>query len=194
MSLKVRIINSIGAQFTSFANAARYVARGQARWAPGGMPTVEFLENHPTRPSVLEGRHGSRFPASDVWNKIAEQPAALVQRGATAFERQSVRREGPKGWPERQVCYKIGSPLKGCAQCGETVTSEAGDGRAAMIFTSGFDVFRAYKPKIAGWTYLCMTCGARDEACWAGARDIGKEPRLLPSEQKRQKKPHGKRG
>ena len=75
--------------------------------------------------------------------------------------------------------YKVGSPMKGCAHCGDVVVDED-TGRARYV--SGFQVFRAYKPWNTGWTWMCAECGAKDLRCWAPDQDgmveamLGKEP------------------
>jgi hypothetical protein len=74
---------------------------------------------------------------------------------------------------EYQHYYRVGSCFKGCHNCGDVVLSEDSD---AKRYTSGFQVFRSYDPKALGWTYWCYECGAKDQACWENANDIGEPP------------------
>lgn len=69
--------------------------------------------------------------------------------------------------------FKCGSFFKGCLNCTEY-------DKHTERPISGFNVFRAYKPKNKGWTYKCFDCGAIDAACWDKAWDLGLEPRILP--------------
>lgn len=81
----------------------------------------------------------------------------------------AMRDKAAQGWRERKLYYRIGSVFKACAHCGDY--DEEGE-----RYTSGYHVFRAYKPWWMGWTYKCMECGATDLECWANATDIGREP------------------
>jgi len=84
----------------------------------------------------------------------------------------AMRDQAAKKWAAAKVYFRVGSAFKGCLRCGEV--NDKG------MFTTGTDVVRAYRPKEKGWTYMCMTCGAKDDACWQDAWDIGQEPRILP--------------
>jgi hypothetical protein len=92
----------------------------------------------------------------------------------------SMRDKSAKTWRERTVMYKVGSPMKGCNHCGDVEVSESG----RLRYTSGFQVFRAYRPWETGWTWKCQFCGAIDLQCWApdalglNERELGKEPIL----------------
>ena len=78
-------------------------------------------------------------------------------------------------WRERKTMYKVGSCFKGCSNCGDVAEDESGRKR----FVSGYEVFRAYLPKQTGFTWLCMSCGAKDLACWVDTYgELGKEPRV----------------
>lgn len=94
------------------------------------------------------------------------------------FLQAAMKDKSAKTWRERTTMYKVGSPMKGCHHCGDIEETESGRRR----YTSGFQVFRAYKPWAAGWTWKCMECGATDLACWEadalGMTEymLGKEP------------------
>ena len=78
-------------------------------------------------------------------------------------------------WRERKTMFKVGSCFKGCNNCGDVVVGESGRKR----FVSGYEVFRAYLPRQTGFTWLCMSCGAKDLACWSDTHgELGKEPRV----------------
>lgn len=102
----------------------------------------------------------------------------------------AMRDKAAKRWHEARVMYKVGSPMKGCRNCGEE--EEVEDGK--WQFTSGFQVFRAYKPWWTKWTWKCWECGATDLACWAPDElglieaELGKEPLLGNREGVRKKK------
>jgi hypothetical protein len=87
-----------------------------------------------------------------------------------------------KSWPERKTCYKVGSPMKGCNNCGEVEEND----RGRLVYTSGFQVFRSYKPQWTNWTWKCWECGATDLQCWAEdsagmvVAQMGKEPVIKP--------------
>lgn len=87
----------------------------------------------------------------------------------------AMRDRAANGWRESRLYYRVGSCFKGCKNCGE---KEERGGR--MIFVTGLNVFRSYKPQWMRWTYVCADCGAKDLACWADAWDVGREPRILP--------------
>jgi hypothetical protein len=84
------------------------------------------------------------------------------------------------GWRERKQYYKVGSPMKGCRQCGEIEEDERGKER----WITGMQVFRSYRPWEIGWTFKCWDCSATDLRCWGNdelglvAAEIGKEPIL----------------
>ena len=71
-----------------------------------------------------------------------------------------------------RVAYKVGSYFKGCGQCGDTEMVPWGS-RMVKRYLNGYDVYRSYAPSVTGWTYWCMTCGARDLGAWGNAKDIG---------------------
>ena len=91
----------------------------------------------------------------------------------------AMKDKSAKTWRERTVMYKVGSPMKGCKHCGDVVVDEETGKRR---YTSGFQVFRAYKPWITHWTWMCAECGAKDLACWETdalglvEAELGKEP------------------
>jgi hypothetical protein len=93
----------------------------------------------------------------------------------------AMRDKSAKTWRERKVMYKVGSPMKGCNFCGDT---EEDEDTGRVRYTSGFQVFRAYKPWETKWTWKCWECGSVDLACWANdalglvAAQLGKEPLL----------------
>jgi hypothetical protein len=70
--------------------------------------------------------------------------------------------------------YRAGSYFKGCLHCGEVEWVSFGNTEVKR-YLSGYDVFRAYCPAQMGWTYWCYTCGAKDQACWENAEDIGRD-------------------
>lgn len=74
---------------------------------------------------------------------------------------------------ENSQYFRVGSVFKSCLNCTQY------DKYTERAIT-GFNVFRAYKPKNKGWTYACFDCGAKDAACWENAWDLGLEPRILP--------------
>lgn len=82
---------------------------------------------------------------------------------------------------QQKTVFKVGSPMRGCHQCGETKEVETKSGRTRKVFTSGFNVFRAYKPLAIGWTFWCHDCGAKDAVCWPNAQ-YGTEPVLQPKD------------
>jgi hypothetical protein len=75
--------------------------------------------------------------------------------------------------------YKVGSPMKGCHNCGELDPE-----KERKVYKSGFSVFRAYKPWETKLTWCCTECGAKDLACWEPDElglveaQLGKEPLL----------------
>lgn len=79
-----------------------------------------------------------------------------------------------KKWAEKKVMYKVGSCFKGCNHCGEYKDL----GRGRKRYSTGLQVFRAYRPKETGWTYKCWDCCAVDHDAWANAHDVGEEPIL----------------
>jgi hypothetical protein len=79
----------------------------------------------------------------------------------------AIKDRAAKRWRERQTYYRVGSFMKGCANCGDTTIVELSSGGHVVRFTSGFQVFRAYDPAWVGWTWWCYECGAKDLACWA---------------------------
>src|SRR5271169_2448135 len=85
----------------------------------------------------------------------------------------SLRDSAAKAWRERKVCYRVGSFLKGCENCGDWFWDERRNGRRFRHFTSGFQVFRSYAPSQVHWTYVCWECGAKDYFAWANPKDIG---------------------
>lgn len=78
-------------------------------------------------------------------------------------------------WELDKVCYKVGSPMKGCKHCGETTVRND-----KTVYLSGFNVYRSYKPLVEGWTYKCMDCFAIDAVCWNNPIGLGLEPVLKP--------------
>jgi hypothetical protein len=87
----------------------------------------------------------------------------------------SMKDRSAKSWLERRMYYKIGSCFAGCRNCGDVVWDESGRKR----FVSGYEVFRAYRPWQTGFTWICMSCGAKDLACWSDTHgELGKEPRV----------------
>jgi hypothetical protein len=62
--------------------------------------------------------------------------------------------------------YRVGSFMKGCANCGDTEWVETKSGGEVLRYLSGFQVFRSYDPKWVGWTWWCYECGAKDLQCW----------------------------
>jgi len=87
----------------------------------------------------------------------------------------SMKDRSAKSWSERRMYYKIGSCFAGCRNCGDVVEDEFGRKR----FVSGYEVFRAYRPWQTGFTWICMSCGAKDLACWSDTHgELGKEPRV----------------
>ena len=91
----------------------------------------------------------------------------------------SMRDRSAKTWKERTTRYKVGSPMKGSANCGD-IEEDPDTGR--VRYTSGFQVYRAYKPWNTHWTWLCVECGAKDLRCWSPDElglveaQLGKEP------------------
>jgi hypothetical protein len=91
----------------------------------------------------------------------------------------SMRDRSAKTWKERITMYKVGSPMKGCHNCGDVEYDEESGRRR---YLSGFQVFRSYKPWETKWTWSCQECGAKDLACWEPDQDgmvehmLGKEP------------------
>lgn len=96
----------------------------------------------------------------------------------------AMKDKSAKTWTERKQMYKVGSPMKGCFNCGETEEDEKG----RVKYTSGFQVFRSYKPQWTNWTWKCWECGATDLLCWEEDKlglveaQIGKEPVIKPRE------------
>lgn len=72
-----------------------------------------------------------------------------------------------------RVAYKIGSYFKACENCSQKEEIELDSGKVVVCYLSGYQVFRAYSPKSAGFSYWCYECGAKDLKCWDGALDIG---------------------
>ena len=72
-----------------------------------------------------------------------------------------------------RVAYKIGSYFKACENCSQKEEIELDSGKVVVRYLSGYQVFRAYSPKSAGFSYWCYECGAKDLKCWDGALDIG---------------------
>ncbi len=93
----------------------------------------------------------------------------------------AMRDKSAKTWRERKTMYKVGSPMKGCHYCGDVEEDEVTGRRC---YTSGFQVFRAYRPWETKWTWKCWECGATDLACWENdglglvEQELGKEPLL----------------
>jgi hypothetical protein len=85
-----------------------------------------------------------------------------VKRLEAAIKDSAARR-----WSERRTYYRVGSFMKGCANCGETELVELPNGKEVLRYTSGFQVFRSYDPKWVGWTWWCYECGAKDLKCWS---------------------------
>jgi hypothetical protein len=75
----------------------------------------------------------------------------------------------------RKVAYKVGSPMKGCYNCGDYDLITVGR-RTVKQYTSGFDVWRSYCPSQTEWTYYCYECSAKDYKAWENAKDVGEEP------------------
>lgn len=81
-----------------------------------------------------------------------------------------------------RISYKVGSCFKGCCHCGDYDLIEVG-GREVKRYTSGYNVYRSYKPWATKWTWWCYDCGSKDLRCWepdaAGnvEEQLGKEPR-----------------
>lgn len=74
----------------------------------------------------------------------------------------------------KKIAYKVGSPMKGCHNCGDWEMREYG-ARHKKFYTSGYDVWRSYSPSQTVWTYYCYTCSAKDHKAWENAADIGKD-------------------
>ena len=72
-----------------------------------------------------------------------------------------------------RIAYKIGSYFKACENCSEKEETETASGKIIVRYLSGYDVYRAYSPRSAGYSYWCYSCGAKDLQCWSGAIDIG---------------------
>ena len=81
-----------------------------------------------------------------------------------------------------KVGYRCGSFFKGCAFCGDTEMVETPSGCEVKRYTSGYNVYRAYEPSSARFTWWCYDCGAKDLQCWepddAGMvkAELGKPP------------------
>ena len=115
-----------------------------------------------------------------------DEKVRILAAAAQADIRQGQPPEAPfskRAWKEamRKNTIKVGGPFKGCMACG---TSESSAGR--KVYTSGFEVYRAYKPRETGFTFWCYQCGAKDQECWENCQDeLGKEPILVPREEKK---------
>ena len=87
----------------------------------------------------------------------------------------AIKDKSAKTWTERKMWYKVGSCFKACLNCGDYEEGEDGRGR----WTSGYEVFRSYRPWQTKWTWSCFSCGAKDLACWVDTYgELGKEPRV----------------
>jgi hypothetical protein len=78
-----------------------------------------------------------------------------------------------KNYKLNKVAYKVGSFFKACHHCGDYELDDAGRKR----YSSGYEVYRSYAPKDVGFTYWCYLCGAKDQAAWENASDIGQDAR-----------------
>ena len=80
------------------------------------------------------------------------------------------------GWKEKQQMYKVGSCFKGCAHCGDVeIDVDERTGKKKKRWLTGMSVYRSYHPWRTGFTYYCWDCSAKDEKCWVGAIDIGRD-------------------
>ena len=87
----------------------------------------------------------------------------LNVRDANALDKRRI-----PAWQHAKLSYKVGSCFKGCAHCGDWEMVTLSNGRDAKRYSSGHNVYRAYYPVRAGYTYLCWDCMAKDGQCWAG--------------------------
>ena len=87
-----------------------------------------------------------------------------------------------------KIAYKVGSYFKACENCSQKEEVETASGRTVTRYLSGYDVYRAYSPKTAGFSYWCYSCGAKDEKCWPGALDIGMDAIVGSRDSVRQRK------
>ena len=94
----------------------------------------------------------------------------------------AMKDKSAKTWRERTVMFKVGSAFKGCRHCGEIVIDITKSGKEKERWTSGFNVYRSYRPWETKWTWRCDECGAVDWACWdksdSNYLDLGREPIL----------------
>ena len=87
----------------------------------------------------------------------------------------AMRDRAAASWREKKLYYKVGSVFKGCAHCGDYEEEETDSGCTKRRYTSGHMVYRSFSPSQLGWTYWCWECGAKDQAAWENAIDVGRD-------------------